>query len=133
MFPEPMFPGTYVPRTYVPRYFPRFTANFWMYSSRLIGIGIQSELFEKQFRFVGLQCGRALACAYVTVRMCACAWGGLAYVQVCMRACVRACGHARVRACVGEHACALQWAGSQVCVRACIYIQTVPASDVQTR
>ena len=97
MFVEPMFPGTYVPRTYV----PRFTANLL---DVVIGIGIQSELFEKYFRFV--QCGRAriLACAYVTVRMCACACvrervrvcvlgGVLAYVQVCVRECVRACAY----------------------------------------
>ena len=43
IFPEPMFPGTYVPRTYV----PRFTANML---DVVIGIGIPSELFDKQFR-----------------------------------------------------------------------------------
>ena len=70
MFPEPMFPGTYVPRyrcsqnlcspvpmfpdTYVPRtYVPRFTANML---DVVIGIGIPSELFDKQFRCVN---GRA--------------------------------------------------------------------------
>ena len=44
MFPEPMFPGTYV---------PRFTANML---DVVIGIGIPSELFDKQFRCVN---GRA--------------------------------------------------------------------------
>ena len=44
MFPEPMFPGTYV---------PRFTANIL---DVVIGIGIPSELFDKQFRCVN---GRA--------------------------------------------------------------------------
>ena len=55
-----LFPGYYVPRTYVPRYIcspvpmfpgtyvPRFTANLL----DIIVIGIQSELFVKQFRFV---------------------------------------------------------------------------------
>ena len=40
MFPEPMFPGTYV---------PRFTANML---DVVIGIGIPSGLFDKQFRFI---------------------------------------------------------------------------------
>ena len=44
MFPEPMFPGTYVPRR---------TANML---DVVIGIGIPSELFDKQFRCVN---GRA--------------------------------------------------------------------------
>ena len=44
MFPEPMFPGTYV---------PRFTANML---DVVIGNGIPSELFDKQFRCVN---GRA--------------------------------------------------------------------------
>ena len=55
MFPEPMFPGTYMfpepmfPGTYV----PRFNANML---DVVIGIGIPSELFDKQFRCVN---GRA--------------------------------------------------------------------------
>ena len=64
--PIPMFPGTDVPRTYVPRYLcsqvpiyvprtyvPRFTANML---DVVIGIGILSELFDKQYRCVN---GRA--------------------------------------------------------------------------
>ena len=50
--PVPMFPGTYVPRTYVPRYqscVPRRTANML---DVVIGIGMPSELFDKQFRCV---------------------------------------------------------------------------------
>ena len=65
MFPKPMFPGTYVPRypcspvTMFPEpmfpgtYVPRRTTNML---DVVIGIGIPSELFDKQFRCVN---GRA--------------------------------------------------------------------------
>ena len=60
--PVPMFPRTDVPRTYVPRYrcvpgtyVPRFTANVL---DVVIGIGIQSELFEEKNEFRFVQCGR---------------------------------------------------------------------------
>ena len=54
MFLEPKFPGTYVPRTYVPRYL--CSPIYGKYVDVVIGNGIPSELFDKQFRFVN---GRA--------------------------------------------------------------------------
>ena len=80
-------------------------------------------------------------CVCVSVCMCVCARargfcadaGARAGVRVGVRTCVRGrastwvcmrvrmcqCVRARVRACVGEHACALQWAGSRTCGCAC--------------
>ena len=66
--PVPMFPGTYVPRyrcspnlcspvpMFPSTYVPRFTANML---DVVICIGLPSELFDKQFRYVN---GRAYSC-----------------------------------------------------------------------
>ena len=110
MFPEPMFPGTDVPRylcspvpmfhkTYVPRYrcSPNLCSPVPMFPDLL------------QMCWISRVWGGACVCACVRerVRVHVCALGeGLAYVQVCVRACGCACGRA--------------------------YIQTVPASDAQT-
>ena len=53
--PVPMFHGTYVPRTYVPGYLCSPIYCKYVGCSN-IGIGIPSELFDKQFRCVN---GRA--------------------------------------------------------------------------
>ena len=81
-------------------------------------------------------CADAGACA--GVRACV-----RAYVHVCGRAYVRAgarwyvgvyeSAHARLRAFVGEHACALQWAGSRTCGCACGRIYKLCRPLIQTR